>query len=259
METVVLVMMILVCFNYILKQTYRKKYAVTCSAAVCALFMGLMRPYAVEQSKSQIAGWLSDSALMLDVAVILTLEVAVQMAFCVLSAHIRTSGKVKPLTLWTYRILRWFPGVLVFPVLFSLLVSVLFALPGTSFRLVAWSAAGAVFVAIPLATYGIKRLLPEKEIRLEVLFLSNALIAILGVVATVNGRTAVAGIGEVDPAALAGVCGLAVLGLIGGIIRHGIGLKRMFSASRAQNRTGSGYAEARKPACTMNNQKQIEL
>lgn len=227
METVVLVMMMLVCFNYIMKQTYRKKYAVVCSAIVCALFMGLMWPYAVEQSKSQIAGWLSDSALMLDVAVILTLEVAVQMAFCVLSAYIQTTVEVKPLTLWIYRILRWFPGVLIFPVLFSLLVSLIFTLPGTSFQLVAWSAAAAVFVAIPIATFGVKRLLPEKEIRLEVLFLSNALIAILGVVATVNGRTAVAGISEVDLAALAGVCGLVVLGLIGGFIQHGIRLKRM--------------------------------
>lgn len=227
METVVLVMMMLVCFNYIMKQTYRKKYAVVCSAIVCALFMGLMWPYAVEQSKSQIAGWFSDSALMLDVAVILTLEVAVQMAFCVLSAHIQTTVEVKPLTLWIYRILRWFPGVLIFPVLFSLLVSLIFALPGTSFQLVAWSAAAAVFVAIPIATFGVKRLLPEKEIRLEVLFLSNALIAILGVVATVNGRTAVTGISEVDLAALAGVCGLVVLGLIGGFIQHGIRLKRM--------------------------------
>lgn len=227
METVILVMMMLVCFNYIMKQTYRKKYSVVCSAIVCALFMGLMWPYAVEQSKSQIAGWFSDSALMLDVAVILTLEVAVQMAFCVLSAHIQTTVEVKPLTLWIYRILRWFPGVLIFPVLFSLLVSLIFTLPGTSFQLVAWSAAAAVFVAIPIATFGVKRLLPEKEIRLEVLFLSNALIAILGVVATVNGRTAVAGISEVDLAALAGVCGLVVLGLIGGFIQHGIRLKRM--------------------------------
>ena len=44
METVVLVMMMLVCFNYVLKQTYRKRYAVACSAVVCALFMGLMSP-----------------------------------------------------------------------------------------------------------------------------------------------------------------------------------------------------------------------
>ena len=102
METVVLVMMILVCFNYMLKQTYRKIYSVLLSAAVCALFVGLMWPYAIEQSKSQISDWLADSSLMLDIAVILTLEVAIQMSFCILSAHIQTSGKVKPITIWVY-------------------------------------------------------------------------------------------------------------------------------------------------------------
>lgn len=227
METVVLVMMMLVCFNYILKQTNRKIYSVVFSAVVCALFCGSMWPYAIEQSKSQISVWLSDSALMLDVAVVLTLEVAVQMAFCILSVHMQTSGKAKPRTIWAYRILRWFPGVLIFPVLFSILVSLLFALPGTSFSLVAWSLAGAVFVAIPFGTWGLKRLLPEKEIRLELLFLSNSLIAVLGVIATVNGRTAVAGTGEVDWMASAGVGLLVVLGLVAGVAAHRIKLKRI--------------------------------
>lgn len=227
METVVLVMMILVCFDYILKQTCRKPYSVLFSAAVCALFLGAAWPYAIEQSKSQISVWLFDSALMLDIAVILTLEVAVQMAFCVLSAHIQTSGTVAPRTIWAYRILRWFPGVLIFPVLFSLLVWVIFAMPGTSFSLTAWSLAGAVFAAIPAGAWALKRLLPEKEIRLELLFLSNALIAVLGIIATVNGRTAVAGISEVDWTASAGVCVLVVLGLAGGAAIREIKSKRI--------------------------------
>lgn len=227
METVVLVMMMLVCFNYILKQTYRKPYAVVFSAAVCALFTGSTWRYAIEQSKSQISVWLSDSALMLDAAVVLTLEVAVQMAFCILAAHIQTSGKVKPRTIWAYRILRWFPGVLIFPVLFSLLVTVIFALPGVPFPTVAWSLAGAVLVMLTGGIYGMKWLLPEKEIRLELLFLSNALIAVLGVIATVNGRTAVAGISEVEWPALAGVCVLLVLGLVGGTAIYRIRLKHI--------------------------------
>ena len=33
-----------------------------------------------------------------------------------------TSGPVKKRTLWAYRALRWFPGILIFPVLFSGLV-----------------------------------------------------------------------------------------------------------------------------------------
>lgn len=227
MENVVLVMMILVCFNYILKQTYRKVYSVAFSAIVCALFVGLMWPYAIEQSKSQISDWLANSALMLDIAVILTLEVAVQMAFCVLSAHIQTSGKVKPITIWVYRVLRWFPGVLIFPVLFSLLVSAIFAFPGVSFSLIAWVLAAIVFIVIPLAAWGVKWLLPEKEIRLELLFLSNALIAILGVIATVNGQTAVAGISDVDWKALGGVVSLLICGLALGIIAYRIKLKRI--------------------------------
>ena len=227
MENVVLVMMILVCFNYILKQTYRKVYSIAFSAIVCALFVGLMWPYAIEQSKSQISDWLANSALMLDIAVILTLEVAVQMAFCVLSAHVQTSGKVKPITIWVYRVLRWFPGVLIFPVLFSLLVSAIFALPGVSFSLIAWVLAAIVFIVIPLAAWGVKWLLPEKEIRLELLFLSNALIAILGVIATVNGQTAVAGISDVDWKALGGVVSLLICGLALGIIAYRIKLKRI--------------------------------
>ena len=227
MENVVLVMMILVCFNYILKQTYRKVYSIAFSAIVCALFVGLMWPYAIEQSKSQISDWLANSALMLDIAVILTLEVAVQMAFCVLSAHIQTSGKVKPITIWVYRVLRWFPGVLIFPVLFSLLVSAIFALPGVSFSLIAWALAAIVFIVIPLAAWGVKWLLPEKEIRLELLFISNALIAILGVIATVNGQTAVAGISDVDWKALGGVVSLLICGLVLGIIAYRIKLKRI--------------------------------
>lgn len=227
METVVLVMMILVCFNYMLKQTYRKIYSVLLSAAVCALFVSLMWPYAIEQSKSQISDWLADSSLMLDIAVILTLEVAIQMSFCILSAHIQTSGKVKPITIWVYRILRWFPGVLIFPVLFSLLVSAIFALPGMSFSLVSWILAAIVFVVIPLGCWVIKWLLPEKEIRLELLFLANALIAILGVIATVNGQTAVAGISEVDWSALGGIVVLLIFGLAAGIIAYRIKLKRI--------------------------------
>ena len=227
MKTVVLVMMILVCFNYALKQTNRKIYSVLFSAAVCALFVGLMWPYAIEQSKSQISDWLADSSLMLDVAVILSLEVVIQMAFCILAAHIQTSGKVKPITIWIYRVLRWFPGVLIFPVLFSILVSAIFALPGVSFSLVAWVLAAIVFVSIPLGSWILRWLLPEKEIRLELLFLANALIAILGVIATVNGQTAVAGISEVDWSALGGIVVLLIVGLVVGIIAYKIKLKRI--------------------------------
>ena len=227
METVVLVMMIVVCFNYLLKQTWRKPFFVALSAVVCALFVGLAWPWAIEQSKNRIAGWLADSALMLDLAVLLTLEVALQMAFCIVAAHIHSAGRVKPSVVWIYRLLRWFPGLLVFPVLFSLLVAAIFALPGVSFPLVAWSLAAVVAVVIPLGRWALKHLLPEKEIRLELLFLANALIALLGIIATVNGRTAVAGVTSVDWPALGGVTSFVAAGLLLGVAVFRIKQKRM--------------------------------
>lgn len=227
METVVLVMMIVVCFNYLVKQTFRKAYFVAVSAVVCALFVGLAWPWAIEQSKNQIADWLADSALMLDLAVLLTLEVALQMTFCVVAAHIHTAGRVKPSVVRLYRLLRWFPGLLVFPVLFSLLVAAIFALPGVSFPLIAWSLAAIVAIVIPLGRWALKLLLPEREIRLELLFLANALIAILGIIATVNGRTAVAGGTTVDWMALGGVTTFVAAGGLLGMAVFRLKQKRM--------------------------------
>ena len=227
MESVVLVMMVVVCFNYLLKQTWRKAYFVAVSAAVCALFVGLAWPWAIEQSKNRIAGWLADTTLMLDLAVVLTLEVALQITFCIVAAHIHSAGRVKPSVVRIYRLLRWFPGLLVFPVLFSLLVAAIFALPGVSFPLTAWSLAAVVAMVIPLGRWALKHFLPEKEIRLELLFLANALIALLGIIATVNGRTAVAGITSVDWPSLCGVMAFVAAGLLRGMAAFRIKQKRM--------------------------------
>lgn len=215
METVVVVLMILVCFNFMMKQTYRKRWSVAAIAVAAALFVGLMWPYAIRQSKTQIADWMADTRLMLDTSVVLTVEVVLQMAFCMLTAHILTAGPVKKRTLWAYRALRWFPGVLIFPVLFSGLVYLIFSFPGTSFSLVAWSMGVGVLVLIPAGTWLLCYLLPEKELRLELLFLTNALTAILGIIATVNDRTAVAGVSEVNWGALGG---LAMLLFGGGLV-----------------------------------------
>lgn len=225
METVVFVLAVLVCIGYMLKQTYRKPRAAVVSAAVCALFTGLAWPWAVEQSKTQIADWLADPEVMLDTAVVLMLEVGLQMAFCLLAVHVMTAGRLRRRTIMCYRMLRWFPGILIFPVLFSILTTMVFAFPGTSFRLVAWSTAAGVFLLVCGGTRLLRWLLPEKEVRLELLFLSNALAAILGVIATVNGRTAVTADSALDPGALASVLALTAAGTLAGVLLRKIRTK----------------------------------
>lgn len=226
METVILVLMILVCFNFILKQTFSKWYWVMLVSAICALFMGLMWPYATQQSKSQIALWLSDSALMLNISIILTIEVALQMAFCIVAANIKSSGRLPGKVIWLYRVLRWFPGLLVFPVLFCTLVAAIFSFPGSSFSAVAWSLGAAFGVLIPVGRVVFKWLFPQKEMRLELLFLANALVAVLGIIATVNGSTAVEGNAQVNWGALLGMVALTAAGGAAGYAHRKCKLKK---------------------------------
>ena len=227
METLVLILMILVCFNFMLKQTFNRWQVVVLIAGLCALFVGFAWPYAISQSKTQIASWLEDTALMLDTSVLLTVEVALQMSFCLLAIIMKTSDSIKPRTRWMFRLLEWFPGLLIFPVLFSLSVVTIFALPGVSFQLVAWGTACALLASIILGTWLLKWLLPEYELRLELLFLCNALIGLLGIVATVNGRTAVAGTSEVDWGALGGLAGILLAGAGIGLLFRRYRLRRL--------------------------------
>ncbi|MBR6036953.1 MAG: hypothetical protein IKP41_08385 [Bacteroidaceae bacterium] len=220
MEAVVLIMIFLVCFNFVLKQTYRKAWMVITISVVCGLFVAFTWPWAIEQSKSQLQDWLNNPTLMLDTAVVLSVEVIVQMAYCILAAHLMNTGMVRRRTLWMYKLLRWFPGLLIFPVLFHLETMCMFWLTGMEFTTIAYGLAIMVALAIPALTWGIRWLIPEKELRLEVFFLGNALIAILGIIATVNGRTAVTGFSEVNWNALLGIVGLMLLGGVIGFIQH---------------------------------------
>ena len=190
METVVKLAMVLVSLSFVLKLTGYKLRQLLLMALLCALFVGFSWQFAAEQSKTAIASWLSDRELMQDIAVLMTLDVALQMAYCLMAVNLMNSGPLKRRTILVYKLLRLFPGIMVFLVLFSLLVSCVFAFPGVSFSLISWCMAAAVLVLLPLAVLGVRKLLPEKEIRLELLFLSNALTAALGVIATVNGTTA---------------------------------------------------------------------
>ncbi len=205
-------MMILVCFSFVLKQTFHGVKEIMVIAVLTAFFVGLSWPFAIEQSKTQIAAWIADQKLMLDMAVLLSVDVALTMLFCVNHVDLKTSEHVSRRKWMFYIVLKYFPGLLVFPVLFSLLVMLIFMLLGMSFQVVAWSLAVALLVLVPVLAYALRWLLPERPIRLELLFLVEVLLGLMGIVGTVNGNTAVAGINSVDIKSLLGVIALVIVG-----------------------------------------------
>lgn len=167
METLVLVMMILVCFSFVLKQTFHGVKEIMIISVLVAFFVGMTWPFAIEQSKTQIAAWIADQKLMLDMAVLLSIDVALTMLFCVHHVDLKTSEHVSHRKWMFFIFLKFFPGLLVFPVLFSVLVMTIFLLPGVSFQVVAWVLAVVLLVLTPVFTYGLRlptfpRQLPQR-------------------------------------------------------------------------------------------------
>lgn len=218
MEIVVIMIMLLVSFSLVLKLTCLPPAGRLAVAALCALFTALSWETAAGQSKTQIADWLQNPELMLDIAVLLTIDVALQIAFCILEA-VKVSGEKMGRVANIIRLATlWIPGILIFPTLFALLVEVIFSFPGTDFSVLAWTLAAVVFILAALLPLLMRWAVPELDLRLELIFMVNALIALLGVVATVNGRTAVAGTNSVEWQALAGVAVLLLVGAVAGLL-----------------------------------------
>ena len=172
MDTIIWILILLTVFNFLLKQTFWSIKSVCIAALIAGGFVVIMWPYAIEQSKAQIADWL--------------------------------------------------PGILILPVLFFGLTQLIYALPGISFQQVAWGFGLVVIVVIPLCHWFLRWIIPEEDLRLELLFLTNALVAILGVIATVNGRTAVEGTATVDWLAFVGCVTIFVMGAGVGMLIRGI-------------------------------------
>ncbi|MFG6391136.1 MAG: hypothetical protein K1V76_02335, partial [Candidatus Amulumruptor sp.] len=115
METLVMVIMLLVAVAFVMKLTYHGPVGLAVTCVMGALFVLMTWEYATVQSKTQIADWLSDPALMLDTSVVLTLDVAVQMAMCVLMAKKVATGSLSRKSDAFLELILWFPGILIFP------------------------------------------------------------------------------------------------------------------------------------------------
>lgn len=198
MEIVVIIVMLLVIFSVMLKMTYLPRFMCVPVGLVLALFVGENWEFASSQSKTQIADWLQNPRLMLDMAVLLTIDVFMQITFCILDVKQIYKEKLNRTETIVRTITLWIPGILIFPTLLAILVETIFAFPGIDFMTIAWSMAAVIVVVGNVLPLLLIWLIPEKDLRLELIFMINLLIAFLGIVATVNGRTAVDGTNSLE-------------------------------------------------------------
>ena len=218
MQSVVVIILLLGTLTFALKLSLRRPLWWWLWAVVAAVATGLAWPLAAAQSKTQIADFLQNPALMADAAVMITLEVALMVAYCWSAVGSRQSaiGRRR----WMKVLLEFFPGVVFFLTLFSLLTYLLFTLTGASFPLVSWGMAAGILLLVPTLAWLFRWLLPEGELRLELLFVLNLIIGALGIVATVNGRTAVRGIASPQWPQLASVVALCLAAAAVGLLLY---------------------------------------
>lgn len=218
MEIIIGIIMLMAGFSVMMKLTYLPFWGRIVVCLVFALFVGFSWNFAANQSKTQISAWIHNPELMLDIAVILTIDVFLQISFCITSSGLIFGEQLTWSRSIIHSICQWIPGILIFPVLLALLVGVTFSFPGVDFSFIAWSLALVIFIIGISLPYLIKMILPEKDLRLELIFMVNAMIALLGVVSTVNGRTAVAGANSVELKTLVSVLLLFAVGITIGYI-----------------------------------------
>lgn len=214
METVIILIMFMVGLSFVLKLTFMRPWQMIAEVLILAIATVSTTDIAISQSKLQISEWLQTPDVMLDLAVLLTLDVALQIAFCL--CMINNPVKLKDRVLKD--LLLYIPGLLISPVSFYLLVQIIFSNAGMDFNNLSYCLGVAITVLIPLLVYGARYLLPEDSERLELIFYINCIVGFLGIIATVNGRTATTGVNEVNINSLLAIIGLAVIGSIFGLL-----------------------------------------
>ncbi|MDE6843013.1 MAG: hypothetical protein K2J24_05760, partial [Muribaculaceae bacterium] len=134
METVIILMMLLVSLSFILKLTFMGPWQMILEAVVPASVVIFSIDIAVLQSKTQIEEWFQTPELMLDLAVILTIDVALQIAFCFFMVNNGVSLRERVVR----NILLLIPGLLIFPTVFYLLVLMIFSFTGIDFNIIGY-------------------------------------------------------------------------------------------------------------------------
>ena len=180
MELLVQILMLFVVLATALRLSFSSRGYALVYALLLGGFVYLSSPYAIEQTKTGLAAYIADRSLREYAAIFISLEVALFVGYSFSRLERPSSRRGQLLALAAY------PGLLLFPVLFYLQSTLLFALPGVSFSLLAFLLA----LASALAVYGLGRalrwLVPEEELRLEDFFLVQRFTFILGIIASVD-------------------------------------------------------------------------
>ena len=180
---IISILSVFILINTILKLSFWNVKYVFIWAIIIGGAVWLMYPYAIEQSQTTINQALNDTKVLGNITILLTIETAICMGFCFTALRqlfLPTRSK------WN-KILKYYSGLLIFPTLFYILVQSVFIFSGVDFQLITSVVSVGVVILFIGGFYLINLLVPEKDFRLEIHFLTSLFITILGLISTANG------------------------------------------------------------------------
>jgi len=184
MEEIITVLMLFVTLNCAIKLSMWKWWQRFAFSLLLAAFVVWSERYAVLQSKTQLADLLQNTVQLQNMAVIVTIESAVNFGFCACwfgDAYARSPK-------WWQRGLMWYASLLVFPVSFYVLTQTMFAATGIDFGITTMTVAAAWLIVLPLLAEGMRLLVPDTDGRVELHVLLSCFVCILGLISTVTGK-----------------------------------------------------------------------
>lgn len=188
MELIIQLLMLLICLSAALKLSHAPVWVSWLYALGLSLFLYFNTDFAAEQTRASISAYIQVPSLREYIAILVTLETMLFVLFAFVSFRSPQQSQNRAIKRLVKRILTYYPSLLVFPSLVYVQCKLFFAFPGVNFNLLSSLLAiglGLLFISLPQL---FRLLLPEREMRLEVLFLSALLIFLLGLITTVNER-----------------------------------------------------------------------
>ncbi|HAJ98411.1 MAG TPA: hypothetical protein DCM62_00140 [Bacteroidales bacterium] len=181
MTHLVHLLMALIVIHFVFRQSMQRLGVNLACAVIAGLSLVLLQPAITAQSKTQLEGFLTNPEVLSTLTILVILECVLVAAWCF--AKQSKSGK-KPAVA---KILEWFPGVMAWPVLWYFLARAIFEFPGASFQNIALIVAAGVFIILATVPTLIRNILPENDLRKELLFMLSMLLIMLSAIAPVQG------------------------------------------------------------------------
>ncbi len=171
MESLVQFLMLLICLVAVIKLSLAPRWLSLVFACLLSGFTIYIKDYCSEQTIAGISLYIEQKELRESMAILLTLESLLYM-FTAFNPRKKA--------------LRLYPSLLIFAIIFYTETNLFFSFAGIDFTMLALVLGAVVLVLFTALPYLIKKLLPEEELRLELLFLTSTLMTALGLLTTTN-------------------------------------------------------------------------